>query len=347
MKILHANLARGFRGGERQTQLLIEGLADQGAVEQILACRPDSPLRKELNDIPGMNFLPVSQMFDSHRHPIGADLIHAHDAKAAHWAFIQYLLHRTPYIITRRVPNPLKNSFYTRAVYKKAARLVAISSAIQNYLQEYVPEVKVDRIPSAWADWRENAEDVDDLRKTYSGCFVIGHVGALMDRHKGQRYLIEAARYIWTQYPQMRFLFLGDGPDEKMLRQMGKGIDNVEFLGFRRDVNRYLAVMDLFVFPSNYEGMGSTLLDAMAFDIPVIATRVGGIPDIVEDGQTGLLIPPKDAKAIVQAIEALYQDPDYRRRLAANARSQLDNYSPPKMTRRYMDLYQEVIAGRA
>lgn len=343
MKILHANLARGFRGGERQTQLLIEGIAAEGGADQALACRADSPLRKELNVLPGMNFLPVSHMFGSHRHSVGADLIHAHDAKAAHWAFIQYLLHRTPYIITRRVPNPLKNSFYTRAVYKKAARVVAISSAIQNYLQNYVASVQVERIPDAWADWGRSPEAVDDLRRRYAGCFVIGHVGALMDRHKGQRYLIEAARYLRASYPQMRFLFLGSGPDEKMFREMGQGLENVKFLGFRKDLDRYLAIMDLFVFPSNYEGLGSTLLDAMAFDVPVIASNVGGIPDIVQDGKTGCLVPPKDTKAIIQAIESLYHAPQERRRLAANARAQLDYYSPSQMAGRYMDLYQKVL----
>jgi len=343
MKILHANLARGFRGGERQTQLLIEGLAAEGGLEQALVCRPDSPLQKALGKTAGLKFIPAAHMFAGHRHAAGADLIHAHDAKAAHWAFIQYLLRRTPYIITRRVPNPLKNSFYTRLVYKNAARVVAISSAIQNYLKDYLPAVKVERIPSAWADWSGGSEDVDDLRAHYSGCFVIGHVGALMDRHKGQRYLIETARHFQGRYPQMRFLFLGAGPDEKMLREMAGNLDNVEFLGFREDVDRYLAIMDLFVFPSNYEGMGSTLLDAMAFNVPVIAARVGGIPDIVTDGKTGLLIPPKDSKAIIQAIESLYHDPGYRRRLADNALVQLSNYSPSKMARRYLDLYKTVL----
>ncbi|MFP4226910.1 MAG: glycosyltransferase family 4 protein, partial [Desulfobacterales bacterium] len=291
----------------------------------------------------GLTFIPAAHMFAGHRYSAGADLIHAHDAKAAHWAYIQYLLHRTPYIITRRVPNPLKNGFYAQMVYKKAARVVAISSAIQHYLKDYVEGIEIERIPSAWANWDQNAEAVDGLRERYSGCFVIGHVGALMDRHKGQRYLIVAARHFKERHPQMRFLFLGDGPDEEMLRKMAIGLDNVEFLGFREDVNRYLAIMELFVFPSNYEGMGSTLLDAMAFDVPVIASNVGGIPDIVEEQKTGLLIPPKDPKAIVQAIESLYHDPDCRRRLAANARAQLSNYSPSKMARRYLDLYKTVL----
>ncbi|MFP4194150.1 MAG: glycosyltransferase family 4 protein [Desulfobacterales bacterium] len=343
MKIVHANLAKDFRGGERQTQLLIQGIAEMGNVKQVLACRPDSPLREKLRGTPGLDFLSAAHMLSGHIRSAPGDLIHAHEAKAAHWAFLQHLLHGKPYIITRRVPNPLKNSFYTRTVYKKASRVVAISSPILDYLRAYSPFLHPEIIPSAWTEWHTDPEGVKPLRDFYEGCFIIGHVGALMDRHKGQRHLLQAARRLRHKYPQMRFLFLGSGPDETMLRQMAEDLDNVEFLGFRSDVDRYLSIMDLFVFPSNYEGMGSTLLDAMGFGVPVIASRVGGITDIVEDGKTGCLVPPADPDAIAEAIERLYHAPEFRRRLAANASQQLTRYSPSKMTESYLDLYLKIL----
>lgn len=343
MKIVHANLAKDFRGGERQTQLLIQGIAARGNVRQALACRPDSPLREKLTDTPGLEFLSAAHMLSSHIRSTGGDLIHAHEAKAAHWAFLQHMLHGTPYIITRRVPNPLKNSFYTRTVYEKASSVVAISSPIRDYLSTYSHSLRPEIIPSAWTEWHTDPDRVKSLRDFYEGCFIIGHVGALMDRHKGQRHLLQAARKLREKYPQMRFLFVGSGPDETMLRQMAEDLDNVEFLGFRNDVDRYLSIMDLFVFPSNYEGMGSTLLDAMGFGVPVIASRVGGIMDIVEDGKTGCLIPPGDPDSIAETIEYLYQAPQFRRQLAANASQQLNRFSPSKMTESYLDLYLKIL----
>lgn len=344
MKIVHVNLAKGFRGGERQTQLLIQGLASDGLKEQILVCRSDSPLQNELRNTPGLIFQPANHIFAGHRHIMSPSLIHAHDGKAAHWAFIHYLLHRIPYIITRRVPNPLKNILSTKVVYRKAAGLIAISSAIQDYLHSYVPGRKVRVIPSAWTNWAVDSDRVLALRQEYARSFVIGHVGALMDRHKGQRHLIEAARYFYDRYPQIRFIFLGSGPDRDMLGHMAGKCNNVEFLGFQKNVGSYLAIMDLFVFPSNYEGLGSTILDAMGFEVPVIASAVGGIPDIITHGKNGYLISPGDPQAIIQAIEHLYHNPDLRQRLASEAKSQLAAYSPAEMTKRYRELYHSVAA---
>lgn len=343
MKIIHVNLAKGFRGGERQTQLLIQGLDSDGLKEQILVCRSDSPLQHEMRNTPGLIFQSANHIFAGHGHSFSPGLVHAHDGKAAHWAFVHYLLHRNPYIITRRVPNTLKNILSSKVVYRKSAGLIAISSSIQDYLHSCVPGQKVEIIPSAWTNWSVNPDRVSTLRQKYAQSFVIGHVGALMDRHKGQSHLIEAAHYFHDLYPQMRFIFLGSGPDHDMLGQKAAKCNNVEFLGFQKDVGDYLAIMDLFVFPSNYEGLGSTLLDAMGFQVPIIASAVGGIPDIITHGKNGYLVPPGDPQAIIQAIEHLYHNPELRQRLASEAKSQLSAYSPEKMVKRYRELYRSVV----
>jgi glycosyltransferase involved in cell wall biosynthesis len=101
--------------------------------------------------------------------------------------------------------------------------------------------------------------------------------------------------------------------------------------------------MDLFVFPSNYEGLGSTLLDAMGFEVPIIASAVGGIPDIITHGKNGYLVSPGDTQAIIQAIEHLYHNPELRQRLASGSKSQLSAYSPEKMVKRYRELYRSVV----
>jgi glycosyltransferase involved in cell wall biosynthesis len=180
------------------------------------------------------------------------------------------------------------------------------------------------------------------LRRSYASYFIIGHVGALSDRHKGQRHLIEAARRLEVNYPQMRFLFLGSGPDRKMLEGMAEGLNNVDFLGFQNDVGLYLSIMDLFVFPSNYEGLGSTLLDAIGCGVPIIASAVGGIPDIIQDGVNGVLIPPGNPQAITEAIVHLYHRPGLRRSLAHQAAARLDEFSPARMVHSYEHLYRSL-----
>lgn len=343
MKIIHVNLARGFRGGERQTQLLIQGLAAAGHSEQVLVCRPDSPLRQKLRNTPGLTFWSATHLLNGHRRISPTSLVHAHEGKAAHWAFIQRIMHQTPYIITRRVPNLLKSNLFTKMAYAHAQRLVAISTPIQKYLRSYIPSrPQVELIPSAWTPWTHEMEVIAALRREYHSYFVVGHVGALMDRHKGQSHLIEAAQRLEKDYPQMRFLFLGSGPDWDMLEQMAADCSNIRFLGFQKDVGAYLSIMDLFVFPSNYEGLGSILLDAMDCEVPVIATAVGGIPDLVQDKQTGLLVPAGDPQAIVQAIVYLYHKPKFRRRLASQAKAQLEGFSPAVMVQRYQELYQSL-----
>ena len=113
MKIAHVNFAKGFRGGERQTALLIRELEAANAGKQVLLCRWDSPLREELQDLKNLTFVNSSNIFSGHFAFKGADIIHAHEAKGAHWAFLEHQIRKIPYLITRRVTNLLRNNFHS------------------------------------------------------------------------------------------------------------------------------------------------------------------------------------------------------------------------------------------
>src|SRR5437867_8712577 len=139
---------------------------------------------------------------------------------------------------------------------------------------------------------------------------IVGTVGRLVPI-KGLEWLLKAAPRVLAEFPQACFVIIGEGPLLGALKQLtsklGIGL-RVVFLGAREDVPECLAALDLFVLPSLNEGMGRALIEAMAVGLPVVATRVGGIPDIVADGTTGLLVPPRDDGALAEAILTLLRD---------------------------------------
>jgi len=192
----------------------------------------------------------------------------------------------------------------------------------------------------------------------YGDSFVVADISRL-DPVKGNRYFIEAinrvTRYTLHVTREVRFLVVGDGSEREMLEKMAEkyGImDKVIFTGMRNDIPEILAVSDLVVLPSLMEGLGIVLLEAMAAGRPVVATWVGGVPEIVKDGETGFLVPPKNSKAIADAIIALLADEDLRKRMGKAGRSwvnEMENglprFSIEAMVRKIERLYKEVLGA--
>jgi len=340
MHVAHVNLSRGFGGGERQTELLVRLLAAQGDVRQTLVCRRDSPLRAHLHDAP-VALVAASQAWHGHGRVAGASVVHAHEARAVHWAWLHRILKGAPYVLTRRMDTPIRAHGFNRLTYRQARAVVALSSAIAARVRA-LRAGDVACIPDAYAHLPHDAQETARLRAALPPGFFVGHVASLVDRVKGQRVLLQAARLLRAQAPDMQFLFLGDGADAAQLAQESADLPQVQWLGFRQNIGDWLGLLDVFVLPSHSEGMGSSLLDAMDYGIPVVASRVGGIPDIVHDGQTGLLTPAGDAQALAQALLCLYRQPQLRAKLAAGARAALVDYTPQRMAERYLALYRAI-----
>lgn len=345
MRVTHVNLARGFRGGERQTELLIRALAEEPGIHQWLVCRSDSPMREHLRDVPGLSVVTANHQLGGHRRLGPTDLVHAHEAKGVHWAWLHHRLTGTPYLITRRVDTPVQDKAINRLCYRQAAYRVAISRLIKTQLEAH-GWGSVERIPSAHAGLSADPEKTASWRAAYPGKFLIGHAGALVDRHKGQRVLLKAARRLAGEAPGIHFLFLGDGTDAKTLQQESADLANVEWLGFKENIADYIAGLDVFAFPSRNEGLGSVLLDVMQLGVPVIASQVGGIPDIIVHEATGLLFPSGDSEALANGLLRLKTEPELRRRLSHQAYERLIDYSPTAMADAYRRLYQQLINSR-
>ncbi|WP_075880507.1 glycosyltransferase family 4 protein [Vreelandella massiliensis] len=345
MHITHVNLARGFRGGERQTEILIKTLAEKSPneVSQTLVCRSDSPMRQHLQGVARLEFQPSNHQLAGHFQLGKTQLVHAHDAKGVHWAYLHHRLKRTPYLITRRIDSPVKRKWFNQQCYSHASARVAISQCIKHLLQKN-QWGDVTLIADAYAHLKPSPKATENFRENFAKKFLVGHAGALVDRIKGQRILLQAAQALEHQAPDTQIIFLGDGEDAETLKEESSSLSNVSWLGFKSNIADYLAGLDVFAFPSRNEGLGSVVLDVMQLGVPVIATNVGGLPDIVKHEQTGLLIPSEDADALANSIMRLRKNAALRQRLAQGAHERLEHYSPQSMAASYWRLYQTIVS---
>ena len=340
--IAHANFAKGFRGGERQTQLLIQELSALGYKQRLLV-RKGSELTARCKDIDNLNIIEISKPYVFHLYALkGSKLLHAHETKGLQFAFAAKVLLNIPFVVTRRVDNKLKTNWLNTRMYKAAYRSVALSKAIETEILRVSPDAKTAIIPSAYSDISIDPKQANLIKQRYSDKFLVGNVGALDDAHKGQSFLIEAAKELYKTHPDIHFIFLGNGIDEHIFKEQAEGLGNITFEGFVNNVNDYIACFDLFVFPSRHEGLGSILFDVMQLNVPIIATNVGGIPDIIFNNENGLLIPPCDTQAIKKAILELYGNKNKRKLLTKNALTDIQKFAPSQMGKHYIKIYKEV-----
>jgi hypothetical protein len=316
MRIAHINLAKGYRGGERQAELLIRSLASLD-LEQLLIARASCPLAERLADA-GIEIHHCSGLLSAFRATRGVDVVHSHEGRGVYAAWLRKEISGTPYIITRRVNNPLGDSWLTRRAYTRASFVASVAADVARIVQAFD-----ERITSRV------------IHSSSSGLPV-----------EGQEYIIEVARRMKDAHPEFQFLLVGGGDDEVMLRGLAGDLQNISFEGWSDRVGDYLAAFDLFILPSNKEGIGGILLDAMDRALPIIASRVGGLPEIVKDGENGILIEPRSPDQLQEAILRLYDDPDLRRAMGARGREFSRDFTAEAMAARYLDLYKQA-AGNA
>jgi glycosyltransferase involved in cell wall biosynthesis len=171
---------------------------------------------------------------------------------------------------------------------------------------------------------------------------VIGTV-ARLHRQKGLDYLVKAAKRIVQSYPEVKVIIVGEGPQRQKLERLIKKLgltDTVQLLGEREDVKRFLLLCDVFVLPSLWEGLPYVLMEAGSFSLPVVASNVDGIRDMIKDGETGILVSPKDSNTLALSVIRLLEDKDRRCRLGEKLREFiLPRYTQSRMIRLTQDLY--------
>ena len=177
---------------------------------------------------------------------------------------------------------------------------------------------------------------------------VVGMVANYHRPIKGVTYLLDAIPAIVSQVPSARFLLVGGGyNNEFLLQKMTKATGIEQYLtiaGYQKDIHRYYEAMDLSVLPSLSEGLSITLLESMNYGLPVVATHVGGNPEVVEDGKTGYLVPPRDDHALADRIVRLLKNRELRLRMGEEGRRRVEShFQMQDVANQYMELYRSVI----
>lgn len=192
-----------------------------------------------------------------------------------------------------------------------------------------------------------NREQIIDSSRIKNSTFLAATVARLHPQ-KGHVYLLQAIFEIVKEIQDIHFLFVGDGPISSDLTNLISNLqlnDYVNMTGMYPDVLNILAVSDVFVLPSIYEGLPNSVMEAMAAGVPVIATDVGGTLELIEDGKDGILVQPADPAALADAITTLYYDHDLGQRLAKSAREKIvTDFSQENVTSRYIDLYMDLMS---
>ena len=344
MRVAHVNLARGYRGGERQTELLIRSLASNG-VDQVLVAREGGELARRLDD-QSIEIRSCAGLLSAFRMTKNVDVLHSHEGRGVYAAWLRHEVSATPYIITRRVNNPLGPGWVTRRTYTRASCVASVAANVAKVVAALDERVRSTVIHSSSSNLPVNNEVVQQIRRSFPGKWLIGNVGALDDAQKGQTCIIEVARRLQESHPQLQFLLVGSGKDEVMLRERSAGLANVSFTGWVDNVGDYLAAFDLFILPSNKEGIGGILLDAMDRALPIVASRAGGVPEIVRDGENGILIDVGRASELQDAILRLYSDAALGTSMGARGRQFSRDFSADVMASRYLQLYEQAVEVR-
>ena len=357
---LHIDTARTWRGGQNQVLVTVMGLRALGH-RTMLVANPNGVLRQRAKE--GLDLLPLAPRTEMDLNAawrlsralkqLRPDVIHAHDphgvAMAALALSMSTGLAKPPLVASRRVDFHLRGNSLSRWKYRQVDCFICASATIRQMLiADGVPEVRAmvvhEGIDLDHVDAAPPANVHEDLRLPH-GAPIVGNVAALVP-HKGQRHLIEAATLVLPHVPDARFVIAGEGELRPALERQIKEHHlekHVLLAGFRPDVLSLHKAFDIFVMSSITEGLGTSLLDAMACGKPIVATRAGGIPEVVVDGETGILVAPRDDRALASAIVTLLKDESRRRRMGEAGLARVRaHFSAERMVQDTLRVYQRV-----
>ena len=351
LRIVHLDSGLTWRGGQRQALLLALGLRQRGH-EPFLIGSPDSPLStRARSEGLAVATTPMRADWDLHAakkirsriHAWRADIVHAHDARAHALAMLALMGRRhVPLIVTRRVPFTPRSA---RLKYgHRIARFIAISAAVRDAMvRGGIDPSRIDVVysgielpsgPVTPRDWRAELGWPADA-------IIAGVVGA-MTAEKGLDSLEGIGGHLaHTVTSRLRLVLLGG---------TGSGSESIGGIeafraGFVENIKPAIAGLDFLIHPSKSEGLGTSVLDAMALGVPPAAFAVGGLTEVISDGKSGILVPPGDIGALAQAVERLASDTGLRTRLGAEAKERAKSFDAETMTKGTEAVYNRVLRG--
>jgi glycosyltransferase involved in cell wall biosynthesis len=360
---LHIDTARTWRGGQNQVLLTVLGLRALGH-RSMLVAHAAGELRQRAQE--GLELVPLAPRAEMDLSAAWRlsrlikqekpDVIHAHDPHGVAMAALALSMSgvRTPrslppLVASRRVDFHMKGHALSRWKYSQVDCFICASDAIRAMvIADGMPPDRVVTVHEGIDLGHIAAAPAADLHAELwlpHHAPIVGNVAALVP-HKGQRHLIEAAAIVLKRVPDARFVIAGEGELRPALERQirDRHLEKHVFLaGFRPDVLSLHKAFDVFVMSSVTEGLGTSLLDAMACGKPIVATRAGGMPEVVLDGKTGLLVPTRDHEAMAAAIVKLLEDDALRRQMGAAGEARArDRFSAERMVLDTLEVYRRL-----
>lgn len=360
-RLLHVSTAKTWRGGEQQIAYLYHEL-DALGVPQRIVCAKDSSLEAycQENDIDHQSVvkknsfdLSFAKQLKKIAAEFNADLMHVHDSHGHTFTFVagRLFCNRLPYVVSRRVDFSIANSFLSKLKYndKHLKNIICVSDAIRKIIQ---PSIKNPEVLSTVHDGidltrYESTQPGVKLREAYKVSpehRVIGVVAALVD-HKDIFTFINMANELNKRGVAASFFIVGEGKLRPQLeaRVNALGLSgNVIFTGFVDHVLAVIKQFDVFMLTSKLEGLGTSILDAMACGVPVVATSAGGIPEMVEHGVSGLLAPVGDASRLVDNVMQVLNDQALAQSLVAGGKQRVRQFDKSIMAEKTLAIYQNI-----
>lgn len=360
MHSLHIDTSPAWQGGQRQVFDLVVGLRERGDRATLVA-HPGGPLFRRMTE--GMDVVGLAPKGDV---DIAAawrlsrvlkasrpDVVHAHDSHAVAMAATAIAIisgpTHLPLVVTRRSEFRPERTTFSKWKYSQVDAFVATNGSVrQRLLAEGVPSSRVALIPPGVdVDRIERVEPANLHAELFlpTNAPIVGNVG-ILDQQKGHNHLIAAAGLVLHDVPDARFIIMGEGPQRAALTRdvHARHLDRHVFLpGFHADSARHLKGFDVYASAALHVTGSLALIEAMAASRPIVATAVGHVPDLIEDGVTGLLVPPKDERALASAIALLLKDEDLRQALGDSARARArSEFSLDRMVETTAALYEQV-----
>jgi L-malate glycosyltransferase len=329
---LHVDLGRQWRGGQNQALLLAAELRRMGHVAELVAIA-GGPLAQRAR-AQGVPVHEVSGRLDAAlrlRKFRGVDVVHCHEAHALTAAWLAGL---RP-VVSRRVAYPIG-----RLRYRRAKCIIAVSQFVkQSVLARGFPDKQIEVI--------YDGVEIPDAPAIGGGGLQLGCVGYLLPE-KNQELLIRAMPTVLARYSDSRLVLAGDGPSRRNLEKLALDLGvtaAVQFAGLVDDVGAVYQSLDIFLFPSLAEPLGSSLLSAMSYALPCVALARGAVPEVIANGKTGLLVDAPDPAAFADAVLRLLDDASLAARLGAAARQTVqDRFSVTRVAHETADLYRRIQA---
>ena len=356
---LIVDLETEWRGGQNQALLTAKGMREGRHDAQLVTIR-DSPLAQRA----AQAGIPVHEVDTRAKRARAAlvlrkllsqsrfDIVHANEPHALTAAWLAGAHKKVPVVASRRVAYPLQKNVIAQRRYRMAKRILAVSHFVAaSVVESGIPADKVEVLyegvevpPMVASEARERARQRWSVAADQH---LLGCVGYLLPE-KGQETVVRAMPAVRAKFPGARLLLAGGGPCRERLEALTKQFglqEAIIFAGFVEDVAQVYAALDIFVFPSLAEPLGTSLLAAMAWGLPVLAVASGGVPEYVDDGENGLLVAESKPDLVTDGIVRLLSNDSLREHVGQKARRKMEaQFSASCMVQNTLRAYQEILS---